>query len=48
MTSQTESDELFAQRLQAQEMGAFAGNSNMDVQTPLVVRISSQYPLQIY
>jgi len=39
MDNYSESDEAFARRLQAQEMGNFPGhqNNNADAQTPLVV-----------
>jgi len=41
MESHAESDEMLAQRLQAQEMGGYGGNINVNAQTPLVVRYSS-------
>ena len=41
MESHAESDEMLAQRLQAQEMGGYGGNINVNAQTPLVVRSSS-------
>jgi hypothetical protein len=41
MDNYSESDEAFARRLQAQEMGNFTshGHTQADAQTPLVVRL---------
>ena len=40
MENYSESDEAFARRLQAQEMGNFTQHAHADVQTPLMVRNS--------